>query len=177
MLLGSVYCLFGVCCICCLPLLFAGFVIWCFLLLVLVGLLLLWSTCLSSICPNFTLLCLINLVHDMYSWMVIICTRAYYQWTLLSFVLLFTSLCLVKYDLQDIKLWGSFVKVIKLFYRRTNMYFNSTHHCLSLSNWGRLLALVSCYEDLMKPTMWWSSRPYDHMWTAWSLHEDWKSSV
>jgi len=40
-----------------------------------------------------------------------------------------------------------------------------------------MLALVSCYEDLMKPTMWWSSRPYDHMWAAWSLHEDWKSSV
>jgi len=33
------------------------------------------------------------------------------------------------------------------------MYFNSTHHCLSSSNWGRLLAPVSCYEDLMKPIM------------------------
>jgi len=72
---------------------------------------------------------------------------------------------------------GSFAKVNKLFYRKTSMYFNSTHHCLSSTNWGRLLALVSCYEDLIKSTMWWSSRPCDHMWTAWWLHEDWRSSV
>jgi len=55
------------------------------------------------------------------------------------------------------------------------MYINSTHHCLSSSNWGRLLAPVSCCEDLMKSTMWRSSRPYDHMWTAWRIHEDWKA--
>jgi len=40
-----------------------------------------------------------------------------------------------------------------------------------------VLAPVSCYEYLMKPTMWWNSRPCDHMWTAWSLYKDWKSSV
>jgi len=27
------------------------------------------------------------------------------------------------------------MKVSKLFYKRTSMYFNSTHHCLSSSNW------------------------------------------
>jgi len=36
-----------------------------------------------------------------------------------------------------------------------------------------MLAPVSCYEDLMKPIMWWSSRPCDHKWTAWRIHEDW----
>jgi len=41
--------------------------------------------------------------------------------------------------------------------------------------WVGLLAPVSCYENLMKPTMWWSSRPCDHMWTTWRIHEDWKA--
>jgi len=32
-----------------------------------------------------------------------------------------------------------------------------------------LLAPVGCCDDLMKPTKWRSSRPYDHMWNAWRL--------
>jgi len=47
------------------------------------------------------------------------------------------------------------------------MHYNSTHHYLSSSNWGRLLAPVGHCDDLMKPTKWRSSRPYDHMWNAW----------
>jgi len=39
----------------------------------------------------------------------------------------------------------------------------------------KVLTLVGCCEDLMKPTMWRSSRPYDHMWTAWRFHEDWRA--
>jgi len=32
-----------------------------------------------------------------------------------------------------------------------------------------MLTSVSCCEDLMKPIMWRSSRPCDHMWIAWRL--------
>jgi len=46
------------------------------------------------------------------------------------------------------------------------MHFDSTHHCLSSSNWGRLLAPVGYCDDLTKPTKWRSSRPCDHMWNA-----------
>jgi len=37
-----------------------------------------------------------------------------------------------------------------------------------------LLALVGYYDDLMNPTKWRSSRPYEYMWNAWRLHEDWR---
>jgi len=37
-----------------------------------------------------------------------------------------------------------------------------------------LLALVGYYDDLMKPTKWRSSRPYEYMWNAWRFHEDWR---
>jgi len=37
-----------------------------------------------------------------------------------------------------------------------------------------LLALVGYCDDLIKPTNWRSSRPYEHMWNAWRFHEDWR---
>jgi len=37
-----------------------------------------------------------------------------------------------------------------------------------------LLAPVGYCDDLMKPTKWRYSRPYDHMWNAWRFHEDWR---
>jgi len=36
-----------------------------------------------------------------------------------------------------------------------------------------LLAPVGYCDDLMKPTKWRRSRPYEHMWIAWRVHEDW----
>jgi len=57
------------------------------------------------------------------------------------------------------ELWGSFMKASRLTERRTSMHFDSTHNCLSSSNWGRLLAPLRCYDVLMKPTKWRSSRP------------------
>jgi len=67
------------------------------------------------------------------------------------------------------------VKASRMIERRTSMHFNSTHHCLSSSNWGRLLAPVGYHDDLMKSTKWRSSRPYDHMSNAWRFHEDWRT--
>jgi len=38
-----------------------------------------------------------------------------------------------------------------------------------------MLAPVGCCEDLLKSTMWRSSRPCDHIWNAWRFHEDWRA--
>jgi len=38
----------------------------------------------------------------------------------------------------------------------------------------KLLAPVGYCDDLMKPTKWRCSRPYEHMWIAWRVHEDWR---
>jgi len=51
-----------------------------------------------------------------------------------------------------------------------------TQSCLShQSDILLLIALVGYCDDLMKPTKWRSSRPYDHMWKAWRFHEDWRT--
>jgi len=37
-----------------------------------------------------------------------------------------------------------------------------------------MFAPVGYCDNLMKPTKWRCSRPYEHMWNAWRFHEDWR---
>jgi len=37
-----------------------------------------------------------------------------------------------------------------------------------------VLAPVGYCDDLMKPTKWRNSRPYEHMRNAWRFYEDWR---
>ena len=42
-------------------------------------------------------------------------------------------------------------------------------HLISL-----LVSTSELLDDLIKPTKWRCSRPYDHMWNVWRFHEDWR---